>query len=195
MAGAKRARGVGGGRKARNGTGKGAASLTLSLPNPPPLFPSSHFDTCYAGYVDTLTVVNKKYRKKRLKQTKPSVRLIKGVLLTQGSTVFELFLLSPAPVLHLWERYSLSTYGWGPHGGVQEGQQSTWRRLQGDNRSRLGENRSPWERDVEKPLGTGNREFGKREQSRKLKMKLLIGQGLGLGFVPIFHFPVPRSTL
>ena len=61
--------------------------LLPSLPNPPPFFPSSHFDTCYAGYLDTLTGVNtgsfnRKYRKKCLKQTKPSVRLTKGVRLT-----------------------------------------------------------------------------------------------------------------
>ena len=106
----KMVRGVGGGRKARN------RRLTLSLPNPPPFLPSSHFDTCHAGYLDTITGVNtgsfnRKYRKKRLKQTKPSVPFTKGVRLTQGSTVFELFLLYPAPharVLHLWERYSLS---------------------------------------------------------------------------------------
>ena len=115
---AQNGEGVGGGRKARNGKGKGAASLTLS-PQSPSLFSFLHFDTCYAGYLDTLTGVNtgsfnRKYRKKRLKQTKPSVRLTKGVRLTQGSTVFELFLLSPAPharVLHLWERYSLSMHG------------------------------------------------------------------------------------
>ena len=106
----------GGWRKKSAKQKKGAASLTLSLPNPPPFLPSSHFDTCHAGYLDTITGVNtgsfnRKYRKKRLKQTKPSVPFTKGVRLTQGSTVFELFLLYPAPharVLHLWERYSLS---------------------------------------------------------------------------------------
>ena len=30
------------------------------------------------------------------------------------------------------------------------------------------------------------------EQNRESEMKLLIGLGFELGFVPIFHFPVPR---
>ena len=49
--------------------------------------------------------------------------------------------------------------------------------------------KNPWERRA------GSREFGKWEESRKLRMKLLIGQGFKLGFVPIFHFPVSRSSL
>ena len=38
----------------------------------------------------------------------------------------------------------------------------------------------------------GEREIEKLEQSREFKMKLLIALGLKLGFVSIFHFPVPR---
>ena len=38
----------------------------------------------------------------------------------------------------------------------------------------------------------GEREIEKLEQSREFKMKLLIALGLKLGFVSIFHFPIPR---
>ena len=38
----------------------------------------------------------------------------------------------------------------------------------------------------------GERENEKWEQNRHLEMKLMTGLGFKLGFVPIFHFPVPR---
>ena len=50
----------------------------------------------------------------------------------------------------------------------------------------------------EAPLkrGAGNesweQESEKWEQKRELEMKLLVGLKFKLGFVPIFHFPVPR---
>ena len=40
----------------------------------------------------------------------------------------------------------------------------------------------------------GERENEKWEQSIELEMKLLIGRGFELGFVPIFHFPVPHFS-
>ena len=40
---------------------------------------------------------------------------------------------------------------------------------------------------------TVNVENEKLEQNKELEMQLLIGPGFKLGFVPIFHFPVPHS--
>lgn len=42
--------------------------------------------------------------------------------------------------------------------------------------------------------GMGNvRENEKWDQSRDVEMTLLIGEGVRLGFVPIFHFPVTHA--
>ena len=52
---------------------------------------------------------------------------------------------------------------------------------------------------LQRGTGSGNehreQENVEWEQNRDLEMKLLIGLGFELGFVPIFHFPVlvPRS--
>ena len=42
--------------------------------------------------------------------------------------------------------------------------------------------------------GHGERENEKWKPSRELEMKLLIGLGFELGFVPIFHFSVPHCS-
>ena len=51
---------------------------------------------------------------------------------------------------------------------------------------------------LQRGTGSGNehreQENVEWEQNRDLEMKLLIGLGFELGFVPIFHFPVPRSS-
>ena len=58
---------------------------------------------------------------------------------------------------------------------------------------------APLARALEAPLkrGAGNesweQESEKWEQKRELEMKLLVGLKFKLGFVPIFHFPVPRA--
>ena len=44
---------------------------------------------------------------------------------------------------------------------------------------------------LKRERGTENE---KCEKKRELEMKLLRGLGLKLGFVSIFHFPVPRSS-
>ena len=48
----------------------------------------------------------------------------------------------------------------------------------------------------ERGTSTGNGKIKKWEQNRELEMKLLIGLGIKLGFVPILHFPgpVPRFS-
>ena len=49
---------------------------------------------------------------------------------------------------------------------------------------------------LQRGTGSGNehreQENVEWEQNRHLEMKLLIGLGFELGFVPIFHFPVSR---
>ena len=54
--------------------------------------------------------------------------------------------------------------------------------------------REPWERGWEQGMSIGKRKFKKREQCRQLEMKLLLGLGFKLGFVPIFHCPAPRAV-
>ena len=45
----------------------------------------------------------------------------------------------------------------------------------------------------EQGTSKGGWEDEKCEQNRDFQTKLLRGLGLKLGFVPIFHFPVPRA--
>ena len=44
---------------------------------------------------------------------------------------------------------------------------------------------------IKRGAGNGKKKW---EKKRELEMKLLRGLGLKLGFVSIFHFPVPRSS-
>ena len=48
-------------------------------------------------------------------------------------------------------------------------------------------------RNGEQGTRKGGWENEKWEQNRDFETKLLIGLGLKLRFVPIFHFPVPRA--
>lgn len=99
-----------------------------------------------------------------MKQTKPSVPFTKGVRLTQGSTVFELFLLYPAPharFLHLWERYSLSLCTaealMGESKRANSRPEGAYREI--ISRHDRGILRDPWERE------TGNLENGNKVEN------------------------------
>ena len=46
---------------------------------------------------------------------------------------------------------------------------------------------------LKRATGRGERKVENCEQMRELEMTSLIGRGFKLGFVPIFHFPLPRS--
>ena len=68
-----------------------------------------------------------------------------------------------------------------PEGAYREIIAPTWEKIARHEKGML---KNPWERGA----GSGKLENGN-------KVKSLIGQGFKLGFVPIFHFPVPRSSV